>query len=122
MRCRNDYEKCVKTLEEENNSLIKAHAVELKSFMDRFGRSRHRWVVEYFREKTPRTNSTVEESEPPYPTPFRPLDSSKMKILNERQQAGQHLQNLTLLHNRRVEEARGYGKFLTGTVNAVGRG
>ena len=90
--------------------------------MDRFGRSKHRWVVEYIRAKTPRTTATVEESDQPEPAPFRPLDSSKMKILNERQQAGEHLQNLALLHNRRGEEARGYGKYLTGTVNAVWSG
>ena len=119
-RCHNDYEKCVKTLEEENASLLQSHAVELKSFMDRFGHSKHRWVVEYVRAQTPRTSSTVEESEPAEPAPFRPLDSSKLRLLNERQQAGEHLQNLALLRNRRVEEARGYGKYLTGTVNAVG--
>lgn len=47
------------------------------------------------------------------------IPSSMRKGLTERKQAGEHLRNLRLLHCRRAEEARGYGKYLTGTLSAV---
>ena len=43
-----------------------------------------------------------------------------MKVDQERQEAQQHLQQVVILHHRRSEESRGYGKFLTGTQKAVG--
>lgn len=118
IRCHNDYEKCVKTLEEENQKDIQMHAFELHSFIQKYGRYKHRYVVDQFKRSVPRIaiptrDSTVDDD------PVVPVPPSMMRGLAERRQAGEHLRNLRILHCQRAEEARGYGKYLTGTLNAV---
>ena len=118
IRCRNDFEKTVKTIEEEDKEAIQLHSVELHTFMQKYGRYKHRYVVEQYERSIPRITISVEDSMSEKAATVS-IPSSMRKGLTERKQAGEHLRNLRLLHCRRAEEARGYGKYLTGTLSAV---
>ena len=118
IRCRNDYNICEKTLEEEDKEAIQLHFVELNSFMQKYGRYKHRYVVELFKRSVPRLAVALEESASDEVANVS-IPPSLRKGLTERKQAGEHLRNLRLLHCKRAEEARGYGRYLTGTLSAV---
>ena len=130
IRCGKDYNKCLRALSDEQGEVIRQHWSEYQSFLHRHGQRKHSAIVADHVRSIPRSKaaplSSYQDDDDDDGRggrgggqPFD-LSSSQRQVLTERQGASSHLQTIRVLRNIRSEESRGYGKYLTRTVAAVG--